>query len=58
MAALAELVADARAHGTGRTVVKPAELFMMANTIATAAESTPDAGTPLLDIAFSGITPR
>ncbi|MBA2813790.1 hypothetical protein E0500_042415 [Streptomyces sp. KM273126] len=56
--ALAELLANAGAHGTARADVQSAELFIMANAIATAAESAPDSSTRLLDIAFNGITPR
>ncbi|WP_432194330.1 TetR/AcrR family transcriptional regulator [Streptomyces sp. bgisy027] len=57
-ATLAELLADARAHDTARADVKPAELFIMANAIATAVESAADGATRALDIAFDGITPR
>ncbi|MET9089967.1 TetR/AcrR family transcriptional regulator [Streptomyces sp. NPDC004237] len=57
-AALSELLTDAAAHGTARADVKPAELFIMANAIATVAESAADAVTRIFDIAFNGIAPR
>ncbi|WP_407698805.1 SbtR family transcriptional regulator [Streptomyces acidicola] len=57
--ALAELLANAGAHGTARADVQPAELFIMANANANAnaAESAPDPSTRLLDIAFNGSRP-
>ncbi|WP_193242122.1 hypothetical protein [Streptomyces phaeolivaceus] len=58
VATTAEPLADAHEHATARADMKPVELLMMANTIATVAEFTPGAGERLLDIAFDGITPR
>ncbi|MFD8000409.1 SbtR family transcriptional regulator [Streptomyces mirabilis] len=54
---ITELLANAREHGTARADVNPTELLVMTDAIATAAESTPDAGGRLLDIALDGITP-
>ncbi|MBE8476092.1 TetR/AcrR family transcriptional regulator [Streptomyces justiciae] len=58
VATTTELLDDAREHGAAHGDVRPAELLMMAYTIAAVAESTPGAGERLLDIAFDGITPR
>jgi AcrR family transcriptional regulator len=58
VAAVTELIADAREHGTVRADVQPTDMLMMANAIATVAESAPDAGERLINIAFDGVTPR
>ncbi|MFC8427961.1 TetR/AcrR family transcriptional regulator [Streptomyces sp. NPDC057253] len=57
VATTTELITDGREHGAAHGDVRPAELLMMAYPIAAVAESTPDVGEPLLDIAFDRITP-